>query len=47
MKDKKETVRVNATTREVACGKILCAFLGGDASHRFALSARGNRGAAS
>ena len=33
--------------REVACGKILCAFLGGDALHRFALSEKGNGGAAS
>lgn len=33
--------------REVACGKILCVFLGGATLHRFALSAKGVRGAAS
>lgn len=33
--------------REEACGKILCVFLGGAAPHRFALSTKGSRGAAS
>lgn len=33
--------------REVPCGKILCVFLGGATPHRFALSEKGSRGAAS
>lgn len=33
--------------REGTCGKILCVFLGGAPLHRFALSTKGSRGAAS
>lgn len=44
MKDKRETMWVNVAHKGVACGKILCAFLGGAEPHRFALSAKKEAG---